>query len=305
MQARISRPEFREGMRSLPEILRFGLRVTPGSLAEGASNETATWTLGLLASLGEIGAYSRAWTLTRRLNEINWRIAEMLFPTLVQRHSEGDKHGFDGVLVDTLRYASVGMLLVAAAGGGASASVMDLFGPGFGRGAGALAVLLIIPALATMSTSANAAHMARERPFLTTQIAVLRLLVILVAVPLLTIEFGITGTALGLLVGYLVDNAVQLWIIRGYLATPLRRIWRPREVTGLLAACATGFGASRLVDTFLPGLTGLVPAILAGSLVYAATYLWIAGLAPQDVRRVANFEARFGHRIPGRRRSRV
>lgn len=39
LRARISRAELRDGFRTLPDILRFGLRVAPGGFADGISNE--------------------------------------------------------------------------------------------------------------------------------------------------------------------------------------------------------------------------------------------------------------------------
>ena len=300
MPVPVPRSEIRAGFRALPEMLRFGLRVTPGAIAEGASNETGTWTLGLVGTIAEVGAYSRAWTLSRRFVELNWRIAEMLFPTLVESYGRNDKHRFDGVLVDTLRYVAVGMLLGAAVGGGAARDVMAVFGPGFTRASGALGLLLAVPALATLSTSSNCAHMARGRPWLTTQILTVRLVATLVAVPLLTLELGITGTALGLLVAYAVDNAIQLRLIGGYVSTPMARLWRPREVVGLAVACAVGFGSSRGMAALIPGAAGALPALIVGTAFYVGAYLLVAGLAPQDRKRLQRLRVWVRKTVPDR-----
>ena len=118
----------------LPELLRFGLKATPGQIAQGASQQGGIWALGVVASTSVVGAYSRALSLPQRLQQASLRITEVLYPTLVGRHSDGDGHGFDRALIDSVRYEVVGMLLIAAALGGAAYSVLDVFGPGFGRG---------------------------------------------------------------------------------------------------------------------------------------------------------------------------
>ncbi len=138
-------PELRAGLRTLPDILRFGLRVTPGSLADGASAEAGTWILGLFSSVAAVGAWNIAWTLGKRTLDLNIRLAEMLFPTLVQRWAAEDRHGFQRALTDSTRYVVTVMLLPAAVAGGAADGVMGLFGPGFSQASGALVLLLLVP----------------------------------------------------------------------------------------------------------------------------------------------------------------
>jgi O-antigen/teichoic acid export membrane protein len=112
--------ELRAGFRTLPEILWFGLRVTPGSLADGASAEAGTWILGLFSSVAAVGAWNIAWTVGKRTLDLNIRLAEMLFPTLVQRWADEDRHGFQRALTDSTRYVVTVMLLPAAVAGGAT-----------------------------------------------------------------------------------------------------------------------------------------------------------------------------------------
>src|SRR6476661_2052907 len=92
------------GFRTLPDILRFGLRVTPGSLADGASAEAGTWILGSFSSVASVGAWNIAWTMGKRTLDLNMRLAEMLFPTLVQRWAADDRLGFQRALTDSTRY---------------------------------------------------------------------------------------------------------------------------------------------------------------------------------------------------------
>ena len=193
--------EIRSGFRVLPEILRFGLKVTPGSLATGISDQIGTWVLGAFGSLAAVGAWNRAWALSQRFVELNFRLAEMVFPTLVERHVGEDRTGFDRALMDSLRYIAGGMLLPAAAGGGAAAGVMELFGPGFSRASTALAIILVLPAIAAMSNIQVDALLAVGRPLATTGLSIARLAATVPLTVVLTLSMGVTGTALGVVVG--------------------------------------------------------------------------------------------------------
>jgi O-antigen/teichoic acid export membrane protein len=286
MRARVSREEVRAGFRSLPGLIAFGLKIVPGSIATGVSNEVGTWVLGAVGSVTAVGAYSRAWMLGRRFVELNWRITEMLFPTLVERRSTGDRVGFDRALVDTIRYCTAGMLLPAAAVGGAATSVMALFGPGFGRAAEALSVILLMPALITVAQVLRNALFAVDRPWLSSIIALLRMAITIAATVALTSWLGITGTALGLLAGALVDVAWMALAVRGHLASPLTTWWPARQMAAVLAAYGAGFAAARAVETALPGLAGLVPALVVGCAAYAAVFAAAGGVTSRDRRRL-------------------
>jgi O-antigen/teichoic acid export membrane protein len=287
MQARVSREEVRAGFRSLPELIAFGLKIVPGSIANGVSNEAGTWVLGALGSTAAVGAYSRAWMLGRRFVELNWRITEMLFPTLVERRSSGDREGCDRALVDTIRYCTAGMLLPAAAAGGASTSVMALFGPGFGRAADALSVILLMPALITVAQVLRNALFAVDRPWLSSVIALVRMAITIAATVALTSWLGITGTALGLLAGALADLAWMVVAVRGHLASPLTTSWPARQMAAVLTAYGAGFVAARAAETALPGLAGLGPALVAGCTAYAAVFVAAGGVTRRDRRRLA------------------
>ena len=113
------RSELRAGFRELPSMVRFGIRLAPSGLANGLSSQVGIWALGATSSLATVGAYQRAWQLGYRFLEMNSRITEMLFPTLVERRADGDREGFDRAVIDTSRYAAVAMLIPAAVGGGA------------------------------------------------------------------------------------------------------------------------------------------------------------------------------------------
>jgi O-antigen/teichoic acid export membrane protein len=296
MALTVSRAELREGFRSLPDVIRFGLKITPGSLANGMSTEVGTWVLGATASVATLGAYSRAWMLASRLQDANWRIAEMLFPTLVARHAGGDDAGFDRAVVDTLRYCAAGLLLPAAAAGGAASSVMALYGPGFDRGAPALALLLIVPAAVTLASVQRQALLAVGRPWITSAIAAAKLAVTVVLSFALTLWFGITGTALALVVGSLVEVIWLTMLTDRQLTATLGALWPLRQAVAILAAFAAGFGVAHAVASALPGISGLLPALAAGALSYALALVIAGGINDRDRRRAGAVLARVRHR---------
>jgi O-antigen/teichoic acid export membrane protein len=287
MRWRVGRAELRDGFRTLPGIVRFGLKITPGTLADGVSNESGTWILGVVASIATVGAYSRAWQLARRFVDLNVRICEMLFPTLVERHARGDRDGFDRALIDTIRYVLAALLLLAAVGAGAANGIMDVFGGGFRRAAPALAVLMVLPALQTVSSILRHALFALDRPVTTTLSGGLRMAATLaVSIPL-SLWLGSVGTGAAVIAGLGVDVLFMAPRVRRELASPLRALWPLRQMAALALAYGAGAVAARVVDAALPTFGGLVLATLAGTAAYLVALLAGGALAPRDRARIA------------------
>ncbi len=274
--------EIRSGFRALPDILRFGLKMTPGSLATGVSDQLGTWVLGAVGSLAAVGAWNRAWTLGQRLRELNYRLAEMVFPTLVERHVDEDRAGFDRALVDSLRYVAAGMLLPAAVAGGAAAGVMELFGPGFSRASSALAIVMVVPAMTTMTTIQSDALLAVGRPVATSALAGARLVATAPLTVVLTLSMGVTGTALGIALGAGVQLLVQFVVLRAHLSQPIGRLWPTRQLAALVLAYAGGFAVARVLDSALPGVIGLLAGLAAGTVAYGLCLLFLGGMLPRD-----------------------
>lgn len=274
--------EVREGFRALPEIVGFGLKLTPGTLSEAALSEAGAWIVGLLAPIGAVGAYSRMWQLARRMLDLRARVGEMLFPTLVERREAGDMAGADRALIDTVRYVLSGLMLVAAAGGGAALGVTELFGPGFDQGATALVLLLLVAPLAIVSHVQFQAMWALDRPMTSSVIAMVRMAVGLPLMVLLTWKMGITGTALGQLVGYGVGFVIiSVWTVRA-LSQPLLTLFGLRQMAGIAAGYGAGYGVAWILDDRLAGPGGLVVALVGGSLAYAVVLLAVGGVVARD-----------------------
>jgi O-antigen/teichoic acid export membrane protein len=295
MSLRVTRDQLRDGLRAIPAMVRFGAKLAPSFLAEGVAHESATSILGLTTSIAGVGAWSRVWFLVKRLSEPGWRIGEVLFPTLMQHHASGERAAFDRTLVTSARYVAIGLLLPAAAGAGASAGIMQVFGPEFVVGADALAVLLLVPPLYCVLTLQGQALTVLNRPLTVTWLTVVRAVVMVAAGAALSVRFGITGMAAGWLLGYAVDLVLRTVTVRRCMVTPITRIWPPRSMLALAAAYAAGFAAARAVDAAL-GLAGVVVALAAGAAAFALAYAAAGGLTQEDRSRLSRLRARLARR---------
>jgi O-antigen/teichoic acid export membrane protein len=283
----VARSEIRAGFRALPDIIGFGLRLTPGAIAYGVSNECGTWILGAVSPLATVGAYNRASGLAQRFLEVNYRLTEMLLPTLVERRQRGDSAGFDVALVDSLRHIGTALMWPAAVGGGAALGIMQLFGSGFVRAATPLAILLAVPAVTTMSQMQVNALIAVDRPVVTTGLAIVRTIVTVgLAVPL-GVNDGATGVAIALLAGTVVQFVLQLRLTAQLLARPFLEYWPPRQMGALAIACVLSFLGAHAVYAELATPGGLVLALAAGSAVFIAIVLLLGGILPRDRARLA------------------
>lgn len=275
--------EIREASALLPEILSFGLRMVPGMLAGGITSEVGVWILGAGRSVAAVGAYSRAWNVIRRFIEANWRVGEMLYPSLISRRDAGDSIGFARASIDTMRYVVVLSLLPAAVGGGGADRVMSVFGPGFSQASTALAILLLIPGLALLQAVQEFILLARERPTTVSIASVLELAAAVIFTVALTPSMGINGPAVGLLVSYVVGVLFQGWLLHGTYGAPLRSFFPARYLAGAVVAYAVAFAVSRLLANAIGGeVIALAAIAIVGTLAYLVTLLLVARPLPRD-----------------------
>jgi O-antigen/teichoic acid export membrane protein len=286
VRMRLSRAEYRLGLRALPDLLRFGLKITPGGMAQGVSQQAGVWAIAAVAPVTLVGAYSRAELVPNRLQQVNLRIVEVLYPTLVGRRGRGDDEGFDRALIDSIRYGMTGMLLIAAVFGGAAHSFLELFGPGFARATPALALLLLFPVLASITTTQTQALWAVERPGLTSFIQLARLAVTIVLTIVLTPRLGIIGPAIALLAGFMVVVIWNTSALRPFLHRSMHKTWALQQRLALLAAYAAGFAGAHVVEHAIPTVSGLALALATGTLGYGAALLATGGVNERDRRRL-------------------
>lgn len=286
VRGRLDWGEYRKGLGVLPELLPFGLRATPGQMALGISQQAGVWALGIVTTTNVVGAYSRAISIPQRLQQASLRVTEVLYPTLVSRHTGGDGHGFDRALVDSIRYEAIGMLLIASAIGGAAHSVLKIFGPGFEQATPALALLMLYPVLASITVAQTQGLWAVNRPGMTSVVSVSRMVVTIALLVVLTPRIGIVGPALALLAGYAWGAIFAGFVIKPYLTHPVRTTWPIRERLALAAAYGAGFGTAHGIEHLLPTTLGTVLALAAGTVAYLPVFVLFGGLNPRDRHRL-------------------
>jgi O-antigen/teichoic acid export membrane protein len=262
------------------------VKATPGQVAGAASQLGGVWAVGTVASVTLVGAYSRALTIPQRLQQVSMRITEVLYPTLVGRHTRGEAEGFDRALIDSIRYEAIGMLLIASVVGGTARSILEVFGPGFNRASTALALLILFPAMASITITQTQALWATNRPGLTSIVAIVRLAVTIALLVVLTPMIGITGPAVALLVGYVIAMLLSGRALRPTLSRPLRATWPVRERLALVGAYATGFVAASVVEHAIPSPAAVPLCVAAGMLVYSAVFLLAGGINERDRHRL-------------------
>ena len=282
VRIRVPRAAIRAGFSTLPTIVTFGLKMTPGFLASGLSEAGGTWILGATSSVSAVGAYTRAWNFATRLTEVNWRITEMLLPTLIQHRHAGDSDEFDRVLKESLRYAAFGMLLPAAVGGGAAEAIMHIFGEGFSTAAPALRLLLLVPLFQTLTAIQGAALTAYDRPLLTSFAQIVRLAVTVIGGIILARAYGITGMAVAMAAGSLVCFGVYTVVLQFRMGASMPVPLRSRQLVGLGAAYLSGFATSHVLQQQIPGALGLIVALCVGSASYLAVGICLSGTTSRD-----------------------
>ena len=272
----------REAVREFPAILKWSLKVSPGPIADGLGKEGAMWVLGGMVPLASVGVYSRAWQLSVRLMDVNYRVTAVLFPTQVAKLNEGDSRGAAIATLDSARYSATFMLALAATVAGAAAGVMNVFGPGFASGANALALLMFVPVLLIVSSCHGHVLLAADRPTLASSIVVARtVLLIAVMIPLAS-SFGITGAAAAVLIAYGIDVLVTTVLAWRQLGVPAAPLWSVRGRAGVVASGAAGYALSSAIDSHGDGLAWTLIAMVAGLAGFAAVSLIFGGWEQRD-----------------------
>ena len=236
--------EIRSGFRPFRRSFGSGSRSTPGSLATGVSDQVGTWILGAFGSLAAVGAWNRAWALSQRFIELNYRSPRWCSRLWSSGTSGEDRLGFDRALVDSLRYVAGGDAASRRRRRGRRGRDHGPVRPRIlARASTALAIVLLLPAIATMSTIQADALLAVGRPLATTWLAGARLAATVPLTMVLTLSMGVTGTALGVTIGFTLQLAVQFGVLRAHLSQPMLHLWPRRQLAGLVVAYAGGFGA--------------------------------------------------------------
>lgn len=292
MRFRVSRQVVRDGMRILPEMLRFGAKAAPGAIADGLSTESQAWILGAMISVPAVGAYGRAQQLVTRLRDLSIRVDEMLFPTLMERQGVDGAEAFDRAVVDTIRYSAIALMLPAALAAGAGREVMAVFGEGFAQAGPALGILALGVVFSAVADVFVLVLWSKNRPGITSVITLGRFALTIGGSLLLTPELGLEGAAIAVLAGFLLG---MLWAgATGwrYLTRPFTALWPPRQFVAWVVASLACAAAARLAIDLVPNAAGVLLACALAIPLYAAI-LFAGGRTERDRALIDAVRARF------------
>lgn len=286
MVFRIPREEVVAGFRDLPEMIKFGAKLVPGYLLSGVGDQAGTWILGTVSTVSAVGAWNRAATLGTRLQDAAVKTTEVLIPTLVERREAGDHEGHDRALMVSVRYAATGMLLVAAAGGGASVGVMSIFGPGFSSAATALALLFVAESMHIVTSLLGVSIMAAGDPWRVSIVSSVSTVTIVASSIFLSLSLGVTGAALAMCIGTGIALAIYLVLAQRVLSGSIRRFLSTRWLIASAIAYSGSFLAARLLDDTLDGHAGTAVALVAGCVIYVSAFVGLGGMDETDRERL-------------------
>lgn len=282
MHYRADRPSVREGYRELPELVKYGSKAIPGSIAGGLSSQLGTWILGATASIASVGIWSRCWGLGARLLSANQQFTSSVLPTLVERHESGDRAGVTRALSGSLRYVGMAMLAPGVAIGAASTSVMQLFGPEFERGAAALAIVMVVPALGTMARVQNDALLALGHPWRSSACNIFRLVAAAALMIPLASSHGVTGLAAGFLAAYGLQLLVQQQQLRRVLSGRLNVAGDILYFVRVFVAYGAALAGGLVIDEYVGGVVALVLAAGVGFTIYMLALVALRVLTAED-----------------------
>lgn len=271
----------------LPEIISFGLRLSPGSIAAGVSTEAGTWLLGAMAPVQQVGFYNRAFSLTRRLSDVTWRISEMVLPALAQRRDAGDPTGEARVWVGALRLGVIGMTLAAGVGAGASGPLMTMFGPGFEDGASTLAILFFIPLTWQIIQMQADLLVAHGHPSVITRMTIPTSLAVVGLEALLIPRYGADGAAAGMLGGTLLRAGVGQVVVGRVCGLHIGDLWPWRQRVATVAVGAGTLLAGKAATEVLgASVATIIPVVLTAALVGGGLAILLGVVRRADLARL-------------------
>lgn len=283
LTGRPTRPALRAALRELPSLLRFGVKIVPGVLAQAVTAQAGLWIISAVRAVDVLGAYSRANNLANRLGEAGFRLGEVLLPFLSHAVLKGDYEGACWRFSRWRLLVLLGLLVVVAPLAGAAEGALSVFGPGFSQAWVVLGLLLLAYGASVINSMHIQFLLALGLPSLVSQLMLARAGATLALTAPLTIWYGAAGAALAILVGFLVELAMTLVLTERRLAEHGAGNAALPWFT-IIGAGAAGWGLARAVDLALPGFPGAVAAGVCGLAACAAIVMLRGVVSPDDLR---------------------
>jgi O-antigen/teichoic acid export membrane protein len=256
--------------------LRLGRRALPFyglALADVLLNRLDILLLGALGGPTLTGIYSAAYNVVRILVKLIQSFWQALYPTLSRLHQHLPRQ-YRRLSALSMRNGLVLTLLAAAVGTGTADELLHLiYGADFGAAAQTFRVLIWMAPTFLVETYAILILMVERHPRHSLLITGLHVLTLVIALPLLTWQFGALGAAVASLLASALGALCGLWLLRIVAGTVV--LPSPVALVGaaLLAA---------LASLFLP-----LPWMACGAVstsLYVAVLWYARVITPADLR---------------------
>lgn len=284
------------GRRELAELWRFGGGLTGSNILYFISRNTDTVALGKVVSAGDLGLYSRSYTLMMMpLTQVTTVFSRVLLPAFSQMQHDLPRLG--RAWTTTVRSALfVGLPIGLGVACTAPALIETLYGS---RWLGMVTILTLLAASVPpqlVGRNTGPVLQALGRTGLQFRLAILSTAITLVAIAV-GLPWGITGVALALLVQSWLTVVMPLRSVMRLLDLSVGDLWR--ALRGLLLASVGLVGAALAARWAGDGLAA--PALLAVQTVAGGVlYLGVLWLVEREL--VRTTLARFSERRRSRSR---
>ena len=126
----------------------------------------------------------------------------------------------------------------------------------------------------------------------------------LILTVVLSLWFGVNGTAMAVVLGAVLEVVWLLACLRSHFSQRPRVLWPARERLALLLAYGGGLFAARLVDVSLAGAVGLLVGMVSGAAAFVGMLLAMGAVNSRDRNRLASLSGAMArHRERGQGRA--
>ncbi|HXF63748.1 MAG TPA: lipopolysaccharide biosynthesis protein [Caldilineaceae bacterium] len=254
-------------------LLRFGRHLVLISLMLFAINRLDIFYLGKVTTLAEVGYYGLALsTVNLTVDLVTSVLARVTFPAFSQLQQDWGQIG--RVYLRAMRLTGyitlpmiLGLMAVAPAG------IIGLYGEQWEPAVALTRILCVFALFRTLGRLVGNIFTATGRPGVTTQLAAVRLVILVTLMVGLGALWQTPGVAWAVSLSMALSGGWSLWLTNRYLGISHRRFWsaiRPQ----LMAATGMGILVAWIASYLPHSLPALAALVLAGIACYAVL-LWL------------------------------
>lgn len=282
------------GTREIRRVLRFGLRVTGGSLAGSANESAPDLIIGKVLGVADTGMFNKALGLATMLNNLIMQpLWKFMMPYFSQKSRDGEKVGLIYLRIVSVVTGFTWPALAAAAIA-ADPIVRLLLGSQWIAAIPIARTLCIAVAIGAVSAPLSSFLIARSRADLYLRAASLAF-VFRVGALSATVAFGLQAVAWGFVCGALANGIYALHLLNRYMAIDAPNVLRATARSAGLVVATTPIAAAAMWAASAYALPPLLSLMAVGA---ASAGAWLAAVSRVHPL-VASEVFRIAGRIPG------